>query len=423
LITAILITVIPPFYQELYEVNNDIGWSLWGLAGLYSTIYLLKKQYDKIGAYVLVGFMLGCAAAGKLIGPIIPVVVCVFILLPFKGHSEILTFRTKLRIAAIIAACSLMVALPGYMKSYILTGDPFYPYGTSFFKSESEFLSLEAAARVFSVSANYDPLSGNNWRIILFLIYWTFPILYRPLEPYWIHPFIITFIPLYFFAPESNKIKDYRLWFLALGISMPIVIISQLIRFNYIAITLFTVIGLSIYESLAKKYLIKRAFWVAWSIFMVFSFFTILHKTNHTFQYTFGMLGRKEYILRYSERWANNPYAKAELWIDENLPENAKLLISGVNEWMGFLTNRERWDLYDLESYLKWHKLPISEDAIYNVLREKGIRYILLYGKRYDHRAICKVIFNLYNNEKLKIIYQDVNDKDNVEKTTIFQVN
>ncbi len=421
-ITAILITLIPPFYQELYEINQDIGWALWGLAGIYLTLYLLKRQYEKIGAYVLVGFLLGCAASGKLIGPIIPMVVCLFILLPFKAHSEILSFKTRLRIATVIALCSIMVVLPWYIKSYIFTGDPFYPYGTTFFKTKSEFLSLEAAARVFSVSAHYDPLSRNNWRIILFLIYWSFPILYRPIEPYWIHPFIITFIPLYFFAPESNKIKDYRLWFLALGISMPIVIISQLIRFNYISITIFTILAIAIYESLGKIYFIKKAFRIALSVFIIFSFFTILHKTNHNFQYTFGLMNKKEYILRYSERWANNPYAKTELWIDENLPENTKLLISGVNEWMGFLTNRERWDLYDLESYLKWHKLPISKDAIYDALREKGIKYILLYGKRYDHPAICKIIMDLYNNGKIKIIYQDVNDQENVEKTTIFQV-
>lgn len=422
LITAILIILIPPFYQELYEVNNDIGWSLWGLSGIYFTIYLLKKQYEKIGAYVLVGFMLGCAASGKLIGPIIPMVVCLFILLNFKGHSEILSFKTRLRIATIIALCSIMVVLPWYIKSYIFTGDPFYPYGTSFFKSSSEFLSLEAAARVFSVSANYDPLSSNNWRIILFLIYWTFPILYRPIEPYWVHPFIITFIPLYFLASEPNKTKDYRLWFLALSISIPIVIISQLIRFNYISLTIFTIIAITVYESLAKKYFIKKAFWIALSIFIIFSFFTILHKTNHTFQYTFGLLKKKEYILRHSERWANNPYAKAELWIDDNLPENAKLLISGVNEWMGFLTNRERWDLYDLESYLKWHKLAISEGAISNVLRGKGIEYILLYGKRYDHPAICKIINDLYNKGKLTKIYSEDSDPGNVEKTTVYQV-
>lgn len=422
LITAILVTLIPPFYHELYEPYIEIGWSLWGLAGIYLLLYLLDNKYEKLGPYLLVGFLLGCAASGKQFAPLLVMAMFLFILIPFYQYKNHLSLLNRLKIATIIAIISFLVVLPWYINSYIATGDPFYPYGAEFFKTTSEFLSAEAASRVFTITAHYDPLSGHPWRILLFPIFWTFPILYKPYEPFWIHPFILTFLPWYFLTSKSALIRDKRLWFLGLSISLPIVFLSPLIRFCYIPLTIFTILSIGVYENLALRYKIQNSFLLALAFYLVFSLGTIFHKTSHTFSYTFGWLNKKEYLIQHSARWANNPNAQLELWMDEHLPPNSKILISGLSGWMGFFTNRERWDLYNLEAYLKWHNLADDDETLIKVLKEKGFQFVVLYGTQLDNFYLCQKFLDMYRAGKIKKIYAADRRRAANEITYVFQV-
>jgi hypothetical protein len=421
LITAILITLIPPFYQELYEPYIEVGWSLWGLAGIYLILHLLEKKSTKLGPYLLGGFLLGCAASGKQFAPIVVMAVCLLILLPFRQHKLNFSFYNRLKISTILALTSFFIVLPWYLKSYIYTGDPFYPYGANFLKTTSEFLSAQVASRVFTITATYDPLSSNPLRIPLFLVFWTFPILYKPFEPYWIHPFILAFLPLYFLTSRSASIRDRRLWFLALSISIPIVFLSPLIRFCYIPLTILTILALGVYENLSQKYNIKASFLLALTVYLIFSLGTVFHKTTHTLSYTFGLVNKKEYLLQQAPRWANNPNIGLELWLADHLPPEAKILISGLSGWMGFFTERERWDMHNLEAYLKWHHLEDNEANLIKVLKDHRLQFIVFYGTHMDKFYLAQKFLDMYQAGKIKKIYAAENRMGANEITYIFQ--
>jgi hypothetical protein len=161
---------------------------------------------------------------------------------------------------------------------------------------------------------------------------------------------------------------------------------------------------------------------VVLAIYLIFSLGTIFHKTNHTLAYTLGLLNKKEYMLKYSPRWANNPNIRLELWLAENTPPDAKILISGLSGWMGFFADRQRWDMYNLETYLKWHKLDTSDETLIKVLKDRGLQFIVLYGTHLDNFYLCQQFVKMYREGKLKKVYVADHKTKDGEISHIFQV-
>jgi hypothetical protein len=183
-----------------------------------------------------------------------------------------------------------------------------------------------------------------------------------------------------------------------------------------------TILALGVYENLSQKYNIKASFLLALTVYLIFSLGTVFHKTTHTLSYTFGLVNKKEYLLQQAPRWANNPNIGLELWLADHLPPEAKILISGLSGWMGFFTERERWDMHNLEAYLKWHHLEDNEANLIKVLKDHRLQFIVFYGTHMDKFYLAQKFLDMYQAGKIKKIYAAANNRGANEITYILQV-
>jgi hypothetical protein len=104
-------------------------------AGLLLALNAGKRRANQIGIAgwrmpAIVGALAGATAAVKLTGIAIIFVPCLWHVIRYRWR---LGLRESVRTPLVYLACALAVALPFYLRPWLLTGNPFYPYFAQWF--------------------------------------------------------------------------------------------------------------------------------------------------------------------------------------------------------------------------------------------------------------------------------------------------
>jgi len=123
--SALILATTPAFTWLMTVTYVDLGLTFVGLAALH---FFLEWVFDRNSAALpLSGLMLGCALTMKMQGIALAGVIL------FVAAIWAVRQRRGGRQWAVAAAVTLVVGGPWYLKSYLITGDPFYPFAYEVF--------------------------------------------------------------------------------------------------------------------------------------------------------------------------------------------------------------------------------------------------------------------------------------------------
>ncbi len=123
------------FYSSVFAIKlAGICYTEMGLSFFIFTAFFAWRRWldsreegeEKAGFLILAGFLLGLAAGGKLMGAF-PTVALFLLTLYRVGLGERRP-RQAVRRAVLLAGVSFLTVLPWYVKSYIYTGNPLFPF-------------------------------------------------------------------------------------------------------------------------------------------------------------------------------------------------------------------------------------------------------------------------------------------------------
>jgi hypothetical protein len=157
---VLIIAGVPIAAWEATTAYVDLATALYSFLTIYALLNYSEAN-DRRWA-ILAGVAAGLAAGTKMTGLGMIAVAVVWILWP-TGKSD--TRRGRVGTAAIAAGLALLLALPWYIKTFIYTGNPVYP----FFYSTLGGRNWSAAAAEFYRSDQLKFGLGRGWKELLAL--------------------------------------------------------------------------------------------------------------------------------------------------------------------------------------------------------------------------------------------------------------
>lgn len=111
----------------------DLGMTFFTTASLLAFVRWRDSEYKQLKWLLISSFCMGIAIGSKYNALIAWLIVNLLVMFAYarSTHRQLAAFKYGLIFFIITAA----VALPWYLKNYLLTGNPFYPLFASFFKS------------------------------------------------------------------------------------------------------------------------------------------------------------------------------------------------------------------------------------------------------------------------------------------------
>jgi hypothetical protein len=313
----------------------DITLTLF-LVGFHAAVYRLSRGPDR-GMIAIAVLLLGMSAGIKYLA--LPYAFGVLVFLVIASGAE-LRFSTRLAVAAVIAAGGATVALPWFLKNWLLLGSPFYPFFSppvvaQWFTELRLALPIghEYDASVFDVLRDIRP--DFNW--VDFVL--------RPAtlvpdpDGKWAAPnLLLTVAPLAMLGRARGS---------ALAIGGPAALylvialaVSERTNLRYLlpAVPAIAIVSAYVLAPLGCRGRPIRAVTIA--AIMICGLPTAMSLLNRgrstaTAAFLSGHVSRYQYLDNY---WETRAHVRTVRWIHENLPEDARILM--LFEARGYLLER-----------------------------------------------------------------------------------
>ncbi len=371
LFAALAYYTMPMVSSHISSTYTDIGVAFYIFMGFYA--FLICHNSGNKNWLFLSAAMTGLALASKHTA--IYSLPSIFLLLAYS-----LYFKRKKNLFGTVSNIGLffliafLIASPWYVKSYINTGNPFYPYGNSFFKInnlysvkidvDSNFLD-SVGMRTF---ANFLPkfwditMHSSSYGMLL-----GFGILF------------FAFVPLLVFAKKIHETIRILLFYSGAFFVMwyfgP-----QVIRYLMIYPMLAVASG-AVIDSLLEIKNINYFVAVLLVSSLVFNLALWYGANSVRIPYAFGIESEQSFYNSLKDYNGYNVFKYA----NENLPKNSKLLL--FREYRGYLSNFD-YVVGDplLQKVVDYSKFANSED-MHTELKRLGITHVFV-NTRIQYAAI-----------------------------------
>ena len=358
--TAFIFVSIPGIINNAVTSQVDLTMTLFCFLSLYC---FLKWRISNINHYfLLMGIFSGFAISTKYLGLFVVIIITFMMLYEyFVRRDKIVEFPRRLLSYLII------VFLCGgwwYLRAFLLTGNPFYPYLYQFFGPKGWHSDVGSSIGMgkdmwhfllgfWNLSVHPDVFGGSADQIgVIFLC----------------------FIPLLFLVWHKFSSKE-RTIFIWLGIFCSLYytlwfFTAQAVRFMYpVAIVLSIMVGVSITKMWQNgsrfNKVLKALFIVILSANFSLCFYYQLKKAKGVFS------GDKESYLRETSR----TYAIAS-WVNRNISHNEKILVCGepgIFHFEPFVTRE-----IVLRYITQYNKNNLSKAESYDLLKSEDFSYVIL---------------------------------------------
>jgi hypothetical protein len=315
LATIIMMLSGPVFYFTFSEPYVDTALGLSALLGIYSFFIWIEAR--KVGYLYLSAICCALAASTKIHG-------LFFVLLFFVGFLATVKMDklfTK-KLAWCILAVSI-IALPWYIRSWWLTGDPVFPFlydylgasasgGWNKYSNEcftahhshpimkgakgfSDFIRLTKNL-FFSATLPKDLWTSGNLKIFT----------------------LIFLIPAFITLRNWNRVTRY-LFFVALAYYFFVIFTSPQIRFFFVGFAILALIVAHFIKTVWTKYKLTRIPIVLCIVSIFMSFFGIYGIAESQFFAGLGVLDKKQFL-------DETPRYGVFKWVNGILPQDSKIL-------------------------------------------------------------------------------------------------
>lgn len=324
LLAAIAFAGIPMVLWEATTAYVDLATALYSVL----CVFLLFNYFDTNGRRFLVGSAIaaGFAASTKMTGlALIPLIIIWLIADRYTVHKKV-----ELKRALMFAGIAALVCSPWYIKSFLYTGNPVYPFFYSIFGG----LNWTA-----SMAKSYSALQGkfgvgHDFASFVFLPYdLTFysERFYDTVGLY-VGPILLIALPVLCFAKYSSRKMIGLLGFLL----AQLIIWFKLTQQSRYLITDFAVISALIASVLyldARFKIARFAFTIAFVFIAFFGIYTLTPAIKSSIPVVLGTESQDQYLSRTLDIY------NCENYINTNLSQNAKIALYG--DTRGFYLNRE----------------------------------------------------------------------------------
>ena len=127
-LSMLIFAMIPSVFVDTHMAYNDLSTTLYSLCGFFA--FLTWNERKEQGWLILFAFFTGMVLANKYTTLIIPFPGCLGVLWSHRSSEK---GRDAMRDLAIYVSITLICGAPFYLKNWLLTGNPFYPFLYGFF--------------------------------------------------------------------------------------------------------------------------------------------------------------------------------------------------------------------------------------------------------------------------------------------------
>lgn len=386
------------FCQMSFNTGSDSFCALFSLSALAAT--MLHSQGNK-KSLALAALLSGFAMAVKPTS-LLMILPAMFIMV-YNGRKNMRKCLMELCVFVIIASIPV---IPWLIKNYVLRGNPFFPFLTNIFGTDSTYDQM----MIYFFKQSSYIYSGKKYGLFknflnLFLSN-DMPFNYRT------SPLLLAlagFLPFIF--KKGNKNMQVLLSFTLAALFLHLLSVSTTRYYFpiYLLVSLF--FAYYLYPVLNKKILqIIFLILILPPIMLPFSEFV----SNGYRNIILGLQNRNQYL-------GMNGYVSAALWINDNLPMSSKILIDD-SSGRGFYILRAYYvtSFYDKD----WYDIFISEndspEDILLTLKKNGITHIL---KNINKRDYLEELTAYRENKMSKIKKENINTFKNKYLLPIYQSN
>lgn len=378
----VFLLTTPVIFNQLSTTYVDVGLACFSFFSLMCLMYYLEADENETNFLILAGIFAGFALSIKYLALIVVGIEALLIFSVSIKRSPGKSLRNLLLFAVPIFLCSSY----WYIRAYLTTGNPVYPYFYQIFKSGNPIIQ-------------YNDI-GVPKKIASFLtVFWTLTMKPGIFEGFGVQigPGYLAFLPLSFLAIKKNRQNSQFVWLWIFSVLFLTAwfLLGQSLRFLVPALPVLAVlVGLglsSLKENISAKSI--RALFVM--VIVLHTGFAFYH-TRRDFKVALGRETSANYLHRYERS-----YDLAE-FVNKNLPADS--LIMNVDETHMFYFQRKliRESTYVDMGQHYWEGAVNSAQVIRN-LKTRGFSHIL-YSKR----------LNGFQDQPLRLPAMLENDKNNL---------
>lgn len=365
LIAALIYYSIPIVLVNSWGCGNDAGLSFFFGLAIFSLLLWINTNLSS--TFYLSAIYIGLTMASKYTALILFFVLNILIIVYLiKSEKDFIKIAKRIFIYDFIA---FLFLLPYFIKNYIFTGNPVFPFLFKMFGGKNLY-NYGGGGDIIST-----PLNLFSFKLIeLLKSFWTQTI--SPLEPQnFIGIIFLIFLPFLVLAKNVEHkllylagtfVLTYPLWYLG----------TPLFRYLMPAFIPLSIFIAFYIEKLKKNWIINSIFYI--SIFTAISLSLNIAWGLKLEPYLYRNSDKDEFLSLTRVNYPNPPYLVIK-WINKNLPENSKVLFSGENKTFyierDYLTYSVENNLQPLMEYIKQSNTP---EKLHELLKKEGITHILI---------------------------------------------
>jgi len=364
LIASIIYYSIPIVLVNSWGCGNDAGLSYFFAISILAFLIWLEKNDNP--AFYLSAIFIGLTISSKYTTLTLLFVINIITFIHLI-KNQIPNYE-KIKKIFIYNFIAFLFILPYLVKNYLFTGNPVYPFlfkilgGENLYNYSGESITT---IPIYSLNFNFINLVKSIWIQSI-----------SNAEPQnFIGPIFIIFLSFIFLLKSVKHTVFYLL--LMFVISYPLYYISTpLFRFLMPAF-----IPLSIFVAFYIEKL-KNNFFII-SIFYINLFSNIILSLNIAYglklePYLYKNSNKDEFLSITRINYPNPSYLVIK-WINENLPENSKILFSGENKSFYLKRNYITYSVEsNLQPLIEFIKMAKNGDELKNILEKEKITHILI---------------------------------------------
>ncbi len=353
LLSSAVFLLIPGIFHQMPTANNDIGVMLFFMLQAYAVWKWIES--NQFRWLVLAGVFAGIGLSIKLIA-LLGIVATILVLVAFSNRNNI---KRLLSVLVVFSAVCFVFSFIWYLRSYLLTGNPVFPFFPSFFGGGGHAYNLGKHGEGKTLM----DLFLLPWKIIAFpdhfggrgnqlgpLFIWTVPafFIFYQLKQSKVFKFILIYIAAF-----------TLFWFLG----------PQNLRFFFPVAGLLSIVLAGSFQWICSK-TSKITCAVLFSFIclsFLFSAVIAVYYLRSDFKPSLGLINKSEYLST-----AERSYDIAQ-YINQNLPQHAEILSEEIRSFY-FTPDLSRYNYYAQRAGMKQNS---SVEKFVESLKRNKIGYLL----------------------------------------------